>query len=287
MEELRMIGEKIEKFKYILVEHIELFEEEEPLYDFETSKEVRSKLIQIHADALIHGKAQAMESMKITGMEIGKRIVDMGIPLDKNIEEAQLIRNLFWSFIEEEVSNRYYSIEILLKASSIIDAILDQFIHCVSISYVNHYKEMAKMANDSLLKIKENQEVMEELSTPIVQTVLKDVLLLPLIGRIDDWRMESMQSTVLQKCADLHAEVLIMDFSGITFTKDNNMLSLLDRLVGALALMGTETIFAGFPPDVVKEIVTLDFANRVEAFLSFRQAMEHLFKQRGLAVQPL
>ncbi|MBR8646150.1 hypothetical protein KEH51_26590 [[Brevibacterium] frigoritolerans] len=84
------------------------------------------------------------------------------------------------------MSNRYYSIEILLKASSIIDAILDQFIHCVSISYVNHYKEMAKMANDSLQKIKENQEVMEELSTPIVQTVLKDVLLLPLIGRIDD-----------------------------------------------------------------------------------------------------
>ena len=29
MEELKLIGEKIEKFKYILAEHIELFEEEE------------------------------------------------------------------------------------------------------------------------------------------------------------------------------------------------------------------------------------------------------------------
>ncbi|CAH0255022.1 RsbT co-antagonist protein RsbRD [Peribacillus sp. Bi96] len=287
MEELRMIGEKIEKFKYILVEHIELFEEEDPLLDFETSKEVRSQLIQIHADALIHGKEQAMESMKVTGMTIGKRIVDMGVPLDKNIGEAQLVRNLFWSFIEEEVSNRYYSIEILLKASSIIDAILDQYIHCVSISYVNHYKQMAKAAKDSLKKIKENQEVMEELATPIVQTFLKDVLLIPLIGRIDDWRMESMQSTVLQKCADFHAEVLIMDFSGITFTKESNVLSLLDQLVGALSLMGTETMFVGFTPDVVKQIVKLDFANQVEAFLSFAQAMEYLFKQRGLAIQPI
>ncbi|MFD6209795.1 STAS domain-containing protein [Peribacillus sp. NPDC060253] len=287
MEELRMIGEKIEKFKYILVEHIELFEEEDPLLDFETSKEVRSQLIQIHADALIHGKEQAMESMKVTGMTIGKRIVDMGVPLDKNIGEAQLVRNLFWSFIEEEVSNRYYSIEILLKASSIIDAILDQYIHCVSISYVNHYKQMAKAAKDSLKKIKENQEVMEELATPIVQTFLKDVLLIPLIGRIDDWRMESMQSTVLQKCADFHAEVLIMDFSGIIFTKESNVLSLLDQLVGALSLMGTETMFVGFTPDVVKQIEKLDFANQVEAFLSFAQAMEYLFKQRGLAIQPI
>lgn len=95
MEQLRLIGEKIEKFKYILVEHIELFDEEDSLYDLETSKQVRSQLIQIHADALMHGKEQAMASMKAAGMEIGRRIVDMGIPLDKNIEEAQLLRNLF------------------------------------------------------------------------------------------------------------------------------------------------------------------------------------------------
>ncbi|WP_057912182.1 STAS domain-containing protein [Peribacillus muralis] len=287
MEQLRMIGEKIEKFKNILVEHIELFDEEDSRYDLETSKQVRSQLIQIHADALIHGKEQAMSSMKATGMIIGKRIVDMGITLDKCIEEAQLLRNLFWSFIEEEVSNRYYSIEILLKASSIIDSILDQYIHCISISYVNHYKQMATVANESLQKIKENQEVMEELATPIVQTVLKDVLLFPMIGRVDDWRMESMQSRLLQKCANLHAEVLIIDFSGITFTKESNMLFLLEQLVGALSLMGTETMVVGFTPDVVKRIVKLDFANHVKAFLSFAQAMEFIFKQRGLALQPL
>ncbi|MFF2289809.1 STAS domain-containing protein [Peribacillus butanolivorans] len=287
MEELKLIGEKIEKFKYILAEHIELFEEEESPFNLEVSKEVRAQLIQIHADALIHGKAQAMESMKKTGMEIGKQIVDMGIPLDKHIEEIQLVRNLFWSFIEEEVSNRYYSIEILLKASSIIDAILDQFIHCVSISYVNYYKEIAIVANESLQKIKENQEVMEELATPIVQTIFKDVLLVPLIGRMDDWRMESMQSTVLQKCADLHAEVLILDFSGITFTKENNMFLLLDQLVGALSLMGTETMFVGFSPDVVRQIVQLAFANQVKSFLSFGQALDYIFKQRGLALQPV
>ncbi|WP_285768181.1 STAS domain-containing protein [Peribacillus sp. SI8-4] len=287
MEQLRLIGEKIEKFKYILVEHIELFDEEDSLYDLAASKQVRSQLIQIHADALIHGKDEALANMKAAGMEIGKRIVDIGIPLDKNIEEAQLLRNLFWSFIEEEVSNRFYSIEILLKASSIIDSILDQYIHCIAISYVNHYKQLAKVANDSLQKIKENEEVMEELATPIVQTVLKDVLLFPMIGRIDDWRMESMQSRILQKCAELQAEVLIIDFSGITFTKEGDLLVLLKQLVGALSLMGTETIVVGFSPDVVKRIVKLDFADKVKAFLSFAKAMEFIFKQRGLALQPI
>jgi hypothetical protein len=51
--------------------------------------------------------------------------------------------------------------------------------------------------------------------------------------------------------------------------------------------MGTETMFVGFTPDVVKEIVKLDFANQVKAFLSFRQALEYLFNQRGLALQPV
>ena len=217
-EELKLIGEKIEKFKYILVEHIELFEEESP-YELEASKVVRAQIIQIHADALIYGKGQAMESMKEIGMKIGNRIIEIGVSLDKIIGEIQLGRNLFWSFIEEEVSNRHYSIEVLLKASSIIDAILDEFLFCMSVSYVNHYKEIANSANESLKKIKENQEVMEELATPIVQTMLPDVLLVPLIGRIDEWRMKSMQSTVLQKCTDFHAEVLILDFSGITYTK--------------------------------------------------------------------
>ncbi|MDQ7861789.1 hypothetical protein RCO48_14925 [Peribacillus frigoritolerans] len=74
------------------------------------------------------------------------------------------------------------------------------------------------------------------------------MLLLPLIGRIDDWRMESMQATVLQKCADLHAEVLIMDFSGITFTKESDMLSLLDQLVGGIGLDGNGNDVCRFYP---------------------------------------
>ncbi|MFJ7745318.1 STAS domain-containing protein [Peribacillus sp. NPDC097295] len=283
-EELKLIGEKIEKFKYILVEHIELFEEDSP-YELEASKVVRAQIIQIHADALIYGKRQAMESMKEFGMKIGNRIMEIGVSLDKIIAEIQLGRNLFWSFIEEEVSNRHYSIEVLLKASSMIDAILDEFLYCMSVSYVNYYKEIAKSANESLKKIKENQEVMEELATPIVQTMLPDVLLVPLIGRIDEWRMESMQSTVLQKSTDFHAEVLILDFSGITYTKDDNMFSLLDQLVGALALMGTETMFVGFTPAVVRQIIKLDFSHQVKSFLSFAQAMEHIVKRRGITVQ--
>ncbi|MFE4129140.1 hypothetical protein [Peribacillus sp. YIM B13482] len=52
-------------------------------------------------------------------------------------------------------------------------------------------------------------------------------------------------------------------------------------------MMGTETMFVGFAPDVVKEIVKLDLSNQVKPFLSFRQALEYLLKQRGLALQPV
>ena len=287
MEEIQLIGEKLENSKSILAEHMELFEENSPYTHRENVKDIRENLIQIFADALIDDKEKAMNKMKKMGMEVGQSLVDLLIPLDTIIGEIQLGRRLFWSFIEEEVSNRHYSVEVLLRASSIVDSILDEFMHCVSLSYVNHYKKIADEANESLNEIKKSQEVIAELSTPIVKTVLEGVLLVPLIGRIDECRMESMQTTVLEKCADYNAESIILDFSGITYSNNENMFHLLDQLAGALALMGTETMFVGFTPDVVRKIYNFDFMNEVKSYLSFSQAMAAIMKRRKVALRPI
>ncbi|WP_110928668.1 STAS domain-containing protein [Bacillus massiliglaciei] len=287
MEELKLLGEKLEKNKYILAEHLELFTDDDDTFNMTKGKQIRAHLIQIHADALWKDKEKALRKMEQMGGKIGDKLVSAHYSLESLIEETQFTRNLFWSFIEEEVSNRYYPMEVLLKAISIIDEVLDVFIHFVSRSFVNHYKKIADVANESLRKIQESQTVIEELSTPIVQTVLYDVLLVPVIGRINEERMNSMIPKVLQKSSEISAETVIVDFSGITHVTDEHLFFFLVQMNGALKLMGTETIYVGFNPELVRKITENDMVANFKTFLSFSQAMNHLFKQRGLALQPL
>lgn len=286
MNELKTLGEKLLKYRYILAEHVELFQT--GIYPFpeEQIREWRAGLVQIHAEALIRGKEEGAARMKEYCLDIGRLLVEAGGSLDMAIENTSYSRGLFWSFIEEEVSNQEYPAEILLKAISIIDALLDVSIHSISVSFVNHFKETAIIATNSLQQIKEQQSTIEELSTPIVQTVLEDVLLVPLIGKMDECRFTSLQNKVLVSCAETGAAAVIFDFSGMGHLGDTYLFHNLDQLVQSLSLMGTESIFVGFSPSAVRQFSGEVNMDKVGTFLNFRKAMGHLFRKRGLAILP-
>ena len=286
MNELKMLGEKLLKYRYIFADHMELFQN--GVYPFEEGqiREWRAGIVQIHAKALVGGKEEGMTRMKEYCLDVGRMLVEAGGSLDMAIENTSYSRGLFWSFIEEEVSNQQYPAEILLKAISIIDALLDVSIHSISVSFVNHFKETADIATNSLLQIKEQQSMIEELSTPIVQTVLQDVLLVPLIGKMDECRFLSLQNKVLVSCAETGAEAVIFDFSGMADLGDAYLVRLLDQLVQSLSLMGTEAIFVGFSPAAVMQFTGEFNMDNVGTFLNFRKAMAHLFRKRGLAILP-
>lgn len=286
MEELKRLGEKLIKNKYIFAEHIDLLQNDHFSFGGIMVREWRADLVQIHGEALIYGKEQAEKKMSTASLNIGKVMVESGSSINLAIENTMNSRHLFWSFIEEEVSNQKYAVNILLKAMSTIDALLDISLRSISLGFVNHYKETTNITSKSLQHIKNQESVIKTLSTPIIQTVLDGVLHIPLSGELNEERMKDLQKKVVNECKVLMVDSVIIDFTGIA-EQDSSLFPILEKLVHSLSSMGTKTIFVGFSSFVIKEIKEYGSFSKEFVYSSFRQAINELLKDRGLKIGPI
>lgn len=286
MEELKRLGEKLIKNKYILAEHIDLLQNDHFSFGGVMVREWRADLVQIQGEALIYGKEQAEKKMSSASLNLGKVMVESGSPINLAIENTMNSRHLFWSFIEEEVSNQKYSVNILLKAMSIIDALLDISLRSISLGFVNHYKETADLTVESLKHIKNQQSLIKTLSTPIVPTVLDGVLHIPLSGELNEDRMKDLQRKIVNECKVLKADSVIIDFTGIS-EQDSNLFPILEKMIHSLSSIGTKTIFVGFSSFVIRKITGNGIFSKVLIYSSFRQAINELLKKRGLEIRPI
>ncbi|MEC2055717.1 STAS domain-containing protein [Peribacillus psychrosaccharolyticus] len=286
MEELKRLGEKLIKNKYIFAEHIDLLQNDHFSFGGIMVREWRADLVQIQGEALIYGKEQAEKKMSTASLNLGKVMVESGAAINLAIENTMNSRHLFWSFIEEEVSNQKYSINILLNAMSTIDALLDISLRSISLGFVNHYKETTDITAKSLQHIKNQQSVIKTLSTPIIQTVMDGVIHVPLSGELNEDRMKDLQKKVVNECKVLVVDRVIIDFTGIS-EQDSNLFPSLEELVHSLSSIGTKTIFVGFSPFVIREINGKGLFNKVIIYSSFRQAINELLRNKGLKIGPI
>lgn len=286
MEELKSLGEKLIKNKYIFAEHIDLLQNDHFSFGGIMVREWRADLVQIHGEALIYGIEQLEKKMSTASLNIGKVMVDSGSAINLAIENTMNFRHLFWSFIEEEVSNQKYSINILLKAMSTIDSLLDISLRSISLAFVNHYNETADLTVKSLEHIKNQQSVIKTLSTPIVQTVLDGVLHIPLSGAINDDRIKNLQQKAVNECTLLEADSVIIDFTGLS-EQDSSLVSSLEKLVDSFSSIEINIIFVGLSSLVTRVLTGNSFFSKVLIYSSFRQAINELLKNKGLKIGPI
>lgn len=97
---------------------------------------------------------------------------------------------------------------------------------------------------------------MAELSTPLIP-VAERVLVLPLIGAIDDARAQRILEVVLQGATMQRARCVIIDVSGIPRFHATNA-KLLFRLSRALRLLGAEMIITGLSAAAAQALVGLN-----------------------------
>jgi rsbT co-antagonist protein RsbR len=105
------------------------------------------------------------------------------------------------------------------------------------------------------LRLQHQRDEILELSTPVIQ-VWDSVLVLPLIGTLDSLRAARLTESLLEKIAEHHAEVVILDISGVP-TIDTQVAQHLLRTVQAAMLMGTASILSGVRPETAQSMVHL------------------------------
>ena len=141
--------------------------------------------------------------------------------------------------------------------------------------------EQQTLHQDQLLKeIAGQREVIRELSLPILP-VGREVLVAPLIGALDQERMQQLQSQVLKRVERIHARLLILDVTGVPMI-DTHVAQGLMNLVRGLRLLGANVALVGVRPEVAQTIVALGVHLRdVEVFSDLGSALQRAVNRTG------
>lgn len=105
------------------------------------------------------------------------------------------------------------------------------------------------------ITIREQQEAIRELSTPVLQ-VREEMLILPIVGAIDQQRSRLLTEKLLQFIRQRRAKVVVMDITGVS-TVDSRVANHLLQTVDASRLMGATVIITGLSPEVAQTLVTI------------------------------
>jgi PAS domain S-box-containing protein len=106
-------------------------------------------------------------------------------------------------------------------------------------------------------QIDTQRKLIRELSTPVLQ-IQKYLLLLPIIGIIDEDRALQLKTQLLNTIRTFRAKVVVIDLTGIS-SIDFEVANHFMEIVSASRLMGATLIFTGFSIKLAEIFVNLGF----------------------------
>ena len=103
--------------------------------------------------------------------------------------------------------------------------------------------------------IREQQEAIRELSTPVLQ-VRERLLILPIIGMLDTQRARQLTEQLLCAIQSSRAKVVVIDITGVAAI-DRTVANHIVQTVEAARLMGASTIITGLSSEIAQTLVDL------------------------------
>lgn len=145
---------------------------------------------------------------------------------------------------EQELSQIQVSLEQLVAERT----------HALQTALAEGQQREAVLAQ-SLARNEQQQQTIRSLSIPLLP-IHNHTLVIPLIGVLDDERLQTLQTQVLQSLEGKRIYQLVLDITGVPFIDSQVAHSLID-VVQAARLLGTEVIVVGIHPEVAQSLVGL------------------------------
>ena len=103
--------------------------------------------------------------------------------------------------------------------------------------------------------IRQQQEAIRELSTPVLQ-VRERLVILPIIGALDSQRARQLTEQLLRAIRTNRAQVVVIDITGVPEI-DSTVANHLVQTVDASRLMGASVIITGLSAEIALTLVTI------------------------------
>lgn len=171
------------------------------------------------------------------------------------LEWIQAIRRTLWDFLYhyELLSNKEPDRAAFFTMEKNVNEMLDQFHSHFFISYSKYKDEL----------LYQERKLVENLSVPIIP-INDEICILPLIGKIDGQRIQTIQNKVFDEVDNSHIQTLIIDLSGVA-SMEEEATGNLQSIIEGISMMGCRTILTGFRSDLVKTLLTFGLSSITSA----------------------
>jgi rsbT co-antagonist protein RsbR len=170
------------------------------------------------------------------------------------------------------------------------DVYNDKLNHKILVRRAELEEELARTTADKERELDEKirtidaqREMLNALSSPVLR-VWEGVLLVPLIGEIDDARAEAVRERVLNEVVATKSGVVLVDITGLSVT-DEQLAGELLRLVRCVRLLGADVMLVGMSPEGARALTSLPIAlDDVYSFATRKDGLRAALRRAGARV---
>ncbi len=192
-----------------------------------------------YVEALETGTFEALQAYS---RNLSERIIPRGVEIHEVVGIVLLLRDV----LARSLFAKYQ--EDSDKLNGILDVYepaANRIANTVAVGFVQERERI----------IREQQEAIRELSTPVLQ-VRERLLILPIIGAIDPQRARQLTEQLLRGIRTNRAKVVVIDITGVA-ALDSNVANHLVQTVEASRLLGATVIVTGLSPEIARTLVTI------------------------------
>jgi rsbT co-antagonist protein RsbR len=129
-------------------------------------------------------------------------------------------------------------------------------------------------------RTEELSSLVQELSSPIIP-VLKDILVIPLVGKYNEDRLSNMIEKSLVELTRLKAKYLLIDLTAIK-NVDPYTIHGIQKLIQSIRLIGGQCFIVGVSAELSIQILSSNVKiEGIQSFSSLQQGVEYAIQQNG------
>ena len=207
-----------------------------------TNEEVFAEATSVYDNYVEALETGTYEALQAYARNLSERIIPRGVETHEVVGIVLLLRDV----LARSLFATYH--EDFNKLNRILDAYepaANRIAITVAVGFVQERERI----------IREQQEAIRELSTPVLQ-VRERLLILPIIGVIDPQRARQLTEQLLRGIRTNRAKVVVLDITGVPYI-DSAVANHLVQTVEAARLLGAIVIVTGLSPEIAQTLVNI------------------------------
>ena len=207
-----------------------------------TEEEVFSEATAVYDQYVEALETGTFEALQAYARNLSERIIPRGVETDEVVGIVLLLRDVLARSLFAKYQTDFAKLNRILDS---YEPAANRIANTVAVGFVQERERI----------IREQQEAIRELSTPVLQ-VRERLLILPIIGVIDPQRARQLTEQLLHGIRATRGKVVVIDLTGVA-AMDSSIANHLVQTVEASRLLGATVIVTGLSPAIAQTLVNI------------------------------